>query len=222
MHDVLGPNLEALDPIRMDYKCHIKYFPYDPDAEGACFEILGNLLDQIKIAARRLRGIIEQQNARQLSRPRWYVVKRCEAVLRDTIQLWPYTVPGIMNDKGASVDTQSGMVPYMTGSSLSISDAEDRERMPEMVTAGKVVTGTTGVYEMMIHNFEAVTMTTLKILTHYRGFLQMRATIGTFVIDKYKKSRGKPQLEYGLDDFDSMLSDANREEGQMEGHLTKE
>lgn len=224
LHEVLGPNLEALDPIRMDCFCHIKYFTFDPDVEGPCFEMLGNELKHLRIAASRLDGIIHQQNAHRLSRPRWYVVKPCEEPLQEIIRFQQYSVAGITGNDSIKLgsETLKCMVPRMDGKLLDPQQIEDREHMPEMVMTDRVVTGKTGIRDVISRQLEAVTMTTLTTLNYYRGFLQMRASLGTFVFTKYFQVKKQPKLKYNLDEFDSMLSDTNQEEIQVEGHITKE
>ena len=92
-----------------------------------------------------------------------------------------------------------------------------------MIEVPGVCTGGADVERLNLESIEATTMTTLQILTHYRGYLQMRARLGTFGLTSYPKgANGKPKLEYKLDEFDDMLSDANRQESRMEGHVTKE
>lgn len=221
-------NFDALDEIRMDCLCHIRFVTHSLDpVPHPTFEVMGNNIDRIRDACGRLNGIIDQQDARQFGRPRWYLVKPCDtSELRATIKLEDYLSPKLLQrgqQESSPTTSVLAAVPRFSGPILTQGELEEREYRSEMIQVPGVCTGGSDVERLNLESLEATTMTTLEILTHYRGYLRMRASLGKFGLTSYPKGAdGKPKIEYELDDFDNMLSTANRQESRMEGHVTKE
>ncbi|KAF2094815.1 hypothetical protein NA57DRAFT_79985 [Rhizodiscina lignyota] len=230
--EVLGSGLEALDEIRMDCFSYIRFLTRSRNpGQGCVFEVLSNNRNRMLNALERLGGIIDQQDARQLSRPRWYLVRPCDATqLRKLVKLEKYKgpKPGQLGQQNPSTSVAHqapvaiSAVPLLHGPILSPDEREEREKLIERVKPGTVVIGGAGVESLNIESIEAVAMTTLKILTHYRGHLQMRASLGKFGLTNFPKEDDKPKLEYELNSFEDLLYSANGEENPMAGHVTKE
>lgn len=230
LKDILGSNFEALDTIRMECLCYVTYIPHSPEPQiQDTFQVLGNNETRVRRACQRLYGIVYQQDARQLGRPQWWMVKQCKSTaMRQLVRLEHYQgpLPISSNQNVASPDHHSGIVstavgPTMAGDFLPIKDLNERTSSSEKKSTGTVRIGSTGVNENNLQNTEATVMTTLRILAYYRGHLRMRASLGQCIFTRYPALKGKGKLDYSLDDFETLLHERNSEDSSLEGHVTR-
>lgn len=177
---ILGPNFEALDPIRMDCSCYVVFV-----SEKAAFHVMGKA-DDVKTALARLRKTCFQIAARQIAPVRMYLLHWATAdELPSHIVLKQYTRPIIMSGQQPTDQVvQSiprGLGVGDDGSRLVDQTSDNEQRVRDLV------------------------LCTLQKLHYYRSSLQMRITFGNFLAISFKKSR---ENKYTLNEYEDMIAES--------------
>ncbi|KAK3078304.1 hypothetical protein LTS18_007925, partial [Coniosporium uncinatum] len=216
VEEALGRKVEALDPIRMDSLCHIRYVSHlnVPDI-GPCFQFMGNDLEKITKAVERVQNIELQIAARRYNYPSWHIIKPTKpTALRMDIVLKSYDAT-TTTSLAPTDDTSPGMTPSFSGKELDDADLMDRAFQFEAAEPDETYAGGVQAEALNLRTLGAITSTTLKILQGYRGPMQMRARLGCYVLNNYRKT---PSGQMPLDEFEEMVNGANADENPMSGY----
>ena len=188
--EVLGNSYEALDPIRMDLKCYLVFVK-----DKSMFQVMGQA-KKVQQGLLRLRKTCFQIAARQISPVRLYLLHWSEATdLPSHVSLQPYRYPSLISEEPV-VDIKQGNAPRGEGTADDMYSRLETQTMESEETAGKSL------------------LQTLKKLHYYRGNIQMRIRLGTFLATQYKKPKDG---NYELDEYESMIK-----ESQFFGQVTQE
>ncbi|KXT13608.1 hypothetical protein AC579_9771 [Pseudocercospora musae] len=198
--EVLGPNAEAFDDIRMDTSCYIVFA-----SELSVFQVMGNE-KQVKRALVRLRKSCFQLTARSINPARTYLVRWLNGVGIPThVYLEPYPLPAVLASADAVDDTPS-MSPRAEGHEESMHKIELNRHLSKM-------------------NTERVRVTlcnALRKIHFYQGHITIRVRLGTFLVSRYRMPKGavdeNPQdVLYELKEYEDMTK-----ESQFFGRVTEE
>ncbi|KAF2084435.1 hypothetical protein K490DRAFT_59583 [Saccharata proteae CBS 121410] len=199
----LGTNLEALDPIRMEFEVYINY------ASAAVAPVLlvqGESMSLIEQAVVRLGGVGAQLDARSFEPDTEFFLNipyfsDTEAVKFPWVNMHDYWNPALIAG-GESPEDSRGMVPTLT------------KPMPRPL-AGKV--DEEAVDEPLVKRLMHTVSETCQYLPAYRGSMRMRITLGTLVLQNYRRFPIEDNPGYPLNDFYDMMGSH-----QVEGHVTRE
>ena len=204
LQDYLGQNLEALDPIRMDCKCHI-IFILKPEPY---FVLVGNHADKMRDAVRRIQNIDRQVFARQLEPYTYFLIKSfAPKDLRNEILLRRYLGSKSFGSKDGYRET--GVTMHLQGRSLRYDEGNAYNTFAWAVDElgpGSILFGNPCADRINALYVNLWTSKPLEYLRYFNGFLQMRASIGSCVFTSYRKSENNT---YQLDFFKEMLEDRN-------------
>ena len=164
--DILGPSLEAFDPIRLHYQCHIVF-----DHKLSSFRIFSDNEDAIKKTMNRLIGTMREYVAKNVRPDRVILVEPPSLpAIRKDIKVVP--VPS-NNHAG-----EKSMRPEFTGSALG-PDGFKQWRQKS--------------HELTMRNNRRMEQSLWKCITrlpHYRGLVQIRIHFGTFALKVYRQREG--------------------------------
>lgn len=215
---VLGGSLEAFDPIRMDCSCYIALARYPGCPDFAVVKIMGDDEHEIANAEKRVVNTYLQVQSRDFPELHWFLVKPSNpSATRTHVRLHPYPGPSSVTGNKAPKDV--GMTPKYEGSQFTQSTLWKRRYSIDETDLEAILAEGPHVERRNLLMVEAVTLSTLQLLTHYRGNLQMRARLGTFVMTKYRRPENG---QFPLQQFEDLFTEHNTEEGQTEAHVTKE
>jgi len=160
--DILGDGLEALDPVRMDYKCHIIF-----DDQRSVFKILTNRIASVKQTLPRIEGIMKEYVARTY-RPiiRYYIEPPAPPAHRRDIKIVPSQSSGSV--AGAP------QIPTLTGNAL---EPDARVNWLKL-SAHLVAQSNRGVEDAL--------RKTIPNLVFYRGRVRIRVHFGTFGLTVFR------------------------------------
>lgn len=160
--DLLGANLEALDPLRIKFQCHIMF-----DARMSAFKILTNNEDAVKKTLVRIQGIMKEYVAR-INRPivRYYIEPPNQSAFRGEIK----TIPR----KSILPKSGSAFVPLLTGEPL------------ELEARGKWLRQSASLKSQSNRGIEDALRKTIPNLRFYRGQVRMRVHFGTFALTDFR------------------------------------
>lgn len=183
--EVLGSSHEALDPLRMDGRCHIIFVK-----EKNVFQVMGSI-ENVKQGLLRLRRTCFQIAARQIAPVRRYLLHWPHALalparLPSHVSLEPYQRPPV--DDIDERFPRASQRPRAQGSS----ESEDASRLARQ----------TAINEERVHTS---LLDTLKQLHYYRGNIQMRIRLGAFLALKYLKYKNPSIGVYELDEYERMI-----------------
>ena len=194
--DVLGGSHEALDPIRMDCSCHIVF---DPDRK--VFKILGKP-SEVQEGLQRLMRTVFQVTAKQVYPARMYLLRWQDAArVAPFIYLRDYDPPAILYPAEA-------MTPTARKAPACDPDSPVDESAVELACS---------LTERACERLRTVLLWTLDKLHYYRGHLQLRLRLGTFLLDQYKEAADGVYEYEGDGGYLEML-----EESQFRGEVTQE
>ncbi|CAK3891581.1 Hypothetical predicted protein [Lecanosticta acicola] len=190
--DAFGMSCEVLDPIRMDCECYIKH-----SSERSLFQVCGKS-SSVRTALVRIRRTCYQMAARSLNPVRAYMLHwRDRSAIPSHVFLDEYHEPDTIPIPAASRDVPSHS-PRAQGDVLEGDD--------ESAALGNST-----------FNAERVRITFANALTklhYYRGRLQLRIHLGTFVLGTYIP----PEDDfYDLAEYEAMTK-----ESQFTGRVTEE
>ena len=160
--DLLGASLEALDPLRTQFQCHIIF-----DARLSVFRILTNDEQSVRNTLIRIQGVMKEYAAR-VHRPliRYYIEPPDVAAYREEIK----TVPSdsLLPNSG------SALIPLMTGKTL---EPKARNKWMRQKTSLKTQSDR-GVEEGLRR--------IIPNLRFYRGQIRLRVHFGTFALSVFR------------------------------------
>jgi hypothetical protein len=117
--EILGPNCEALDAVRMTCLCHVRFEP-----ARSVFEILGKV-DDVKKALMRMRKVCFQIAARQTAPVRLYLLQETDQ-LRGHVRLEPYNHPATV---AGEASFEVGVSPRADGELNSTQQSDDTKEI---------------------------------------------------------------------------------------------
>jgi len=213
LQDYLGQNLEALDPIRMDCKCHI-VFIMRPNPH---FVLVGNHADKMRDAVRRIQNVDRQVFARQLEPCTYFLIKSFTPKdLGNEILLRYYSCSKSFSLKSKHKD--AGVTMHLRGGrSLRGNERSGYNKFVwalDELDPGSILFGNPCADRINALYINLWTSKPLEYLRYFNGFLQVRASIGSCVFTSYRKVENNT---YSLDFFKEMLEDRNV---QQETRLT--
>lgn len=154
--ELFGSSLEAFDPVRFQYKCHIVF-----DNKLSVFKVLTNNSESVKKALRRIEGTMKEFIAKNHHRRSVeYLVEPPSPAIKQDVK----TLPG----------PSLSRIPTLIG---KIIDSKAGERYLEQSTEMKVKNS---------HRLEQALCKTIPNLPYYRGQLQMRIYFGTFALSQFR------------------------------------
>ncbi|KAK4547295.1 hypothetical protein LTR36_000950 [Oleoguttula mirabilis] len=191
--EMLGASHEALDPVRMDCACYVVF-----SKERSIFRVMGKAVD-VQAGLQRLRATCFQIASRQLNPVRTYLLRwRQGAQIPLYLYLKEHSRPAILAPEDPVADKPSGRSPAGEGTHPD----EARSRYAGIQT---------------VLNFErlrSLIFKTLRKMHYYRGSVQMRIRLGTFLVTQYREPQGG---SYELEEWESMIV-----QSQFEGKVTHE
>lgn len=171
--DILGSSLEAFDPVRFQYRCHIFF-----DNKLSAFRIFSDREEYVKRAMDRMVGTMREYVAKS-ARPD--VMIMVEPPNSSAIRKYVKVLPASLCDSKAG----RSMIPVLTGSTL------DPEARNEWLNESK---------ELMMKNSRSMELSLRKCianLPHYRGLVRMRVQFGTFALKVFRWKEGADFIPFG-------------------------
>lgn len=223
--NILGTYMEALDPIRMDKKCHITWIPNLPIADvengnekgvriGQGFFICGNKKDLMDQAVERLKNLDKQIVGRSIEAPEFFLVKPIPLPLdynAHVIERKKYFRPQLF---GLKVNSDIDEKNFQTMHLKDVSGTEpdflstqkgDVRSIAELAT-GAILMGNSRVTSLNIQYIDMWLMTMLEQARYWQGYLEMRISIGTCAFGTWKSAK-----EYSLREFEETVEERNSE-----------
>ena len=183
--EVLGPSLEALDDMRMEFECHIVWW-----AEKGIIRVLGSAKG-VKDVLERIKKVCFELAARTVQ-----CVKK--SLMRwDPLEGRPNYVYMEEYIRPAFVSGTEQIVP-MEESKLWSPRGEQYDQ-PTALAQLHCEQDTTAGYKYIQTTIQGQ----LAKLEHYKGDLSLRVRLGTFIALKYKNPKNEEQL-YELEDYEEM------------------
>lgn len=218
LEDYLGHALEALDPIRMDCRCHIGFVR---DVDRHYFVLMGNNEKKMGIAVQRIQSIEYQILARQLVPCSFYLVKPiASGNLRRSTKYEASFEPGIYGN--GKRGKEAGVMMVLCGTPVGHEESmkyDDFTWSSNEVKLGTLLLGNSETTRINSVCANIWTMAFLERLKYFNGFLQMRARIGTPVFTTYRKSADK---KCDLERFKEDLEDCNDLCGKFRSQFSEE
>ena len=170
--DLLGAGLEALDPLRLKYRCHVTF-----DARLSAFKIHANKMESITSTLPRLQCIMKEYIAR-INRPtvRYYIDVPEPSDWRKELKKVPY--------KTENSAAASPIMPLMTGKGLN----------PEQKS--KWLAQSEDLRAQSDRGIEDALRMTIPNLRFYRGHLRMRVHFGTFALTSFRWPGVAPSIPF--------------------------
>ena len=164
--DILGPSLEAFDPMRLHYQCHIVF-----DHKLSSFRIFSDKEDAIKRVMNRLVGTMREYVAKNVRPDRVILVEPPSLpAIRKDIKVVPVSSNNYAGEKS--------MRPEFTGSTL------DPDGCRHWLQTSN---------ELTLRNNRRMEQSLWKCISrlpHYRGLVQIRIHFGTFALKVYRQREG--------------------------------
>ncbi|KAF2145719.1 uncharacterized protein K452DRAFT_124414 [Aplosporella prunicola CBS 121167] len=197
--DVMGPNFEALDPIRMDSLCYISC----QMGPNITFSLRGNDKTKLEEAISRMKQIPAQLNARAFEPECTYMLEVPElgSLPLPSVTLLPYSKPVPSSKFHRPVEAQ-----------LDAIWATPRYSQPLPTTSANPAAAT-GHPSTAKRLMESV-VETMSHLRYNEGAFKMQIRLGTFVATKYRKTE---RATYPYNKFAEMTT-----EYQFEAHVSEE
>ena len=181
--EIFGMSCEALDPIRMGCSCYVVYLK-----DRSLFQIMGKA-QNVRTALFRMRNTSFQIMARLINPIRGFMLHWHDQSYVPThiYQEKYYHTPVLFSD-----DEAQGMFTYSPRAKGMIEDGKLRE-----------VARTSSA--LSVERVKLTLANALQKLHYYRGHLQMRIRLGTFLMTSYM-----PPLDglYGLEEYEAMTRES--------------
>ncbi|QDS74345.1 hypothetical protein FKW77_004620 [Venturia effusa] len=229
---ILGTFMEALDPIRMDHRCHITYMDNlpVPDAEngnkegyrtGQGFFLCGNKKHLMDAAVERLKNLDKQINARNIEAPQFFLVKPVAYPLdynAYVIDHRMYETPQLFGRKSVRTDHIMHLKAASTCAADFLPPTESSVRSISELDSGAIRMGSRHLASLNIQYIDIWLTAMLERLRCWQGYLEMRILIGTCAFEIYVKN----VHEYSLRDFEEMVEQRNAEAEGIDAFMTTE
>ena len=177
--DILGPSLEAFDPVRIQYLCHIVF-----DNKLAAFRIFSDSEESVKATMGRIEGTMREYVAKSVRASKLLLVEPPHpSVMRKDVRMLPASL-------NHPKETKS-MIPMLTGSKMDLQALEEWQSESKEYTR---------------KNNDRIELSLRKCianLPHYRGRARMRIQFGTFALKTYRWKEGAESIHFGefMDDM---------------------
>ena len=177
--DILGPSLEAFDPVRIQYLCHIVF-----DNRLAAFRIFSDSEESVKATMGRIEGTMREYVAKSVRASKLLLLEPPHpSVIRKDVRMLPASL-------NHPKETKS-MVPMLTGSTLDFKALEEwHDERKEYTRKNN-------------SRLELSLRKCIASLPHYRGRVRMRVHFGTFALKTYRWKEGAEFIHFGefMDDM---------------------
>jgi hypothetical protein len=216
----LGSNLQGLDPLRLEFECHIVFTEDGLDNHPPGFAVLGDRESSMLKAVHCLRNLEKTIFARQMQSHRYYLVKPFPpSELTTGIRIDDYFKPAVVS---ASETNPAGAL-------MLLNQAKDgfvgTNAMTNILTLnqtgarGNILIGHPSAKHINALYCEAWVMPRLDILRSRQGGIEMRIDIGSCVFASYKEElSGTDQMDV----FKDMLRTQNTSPKGLETFFTEE
>ena len=177
--DILGPSLEAFDPVRIQYHCHIVF-----DNKLAAFKIFSDSEESVKATMGRIEGTMREYVAKSVRANKLLLVEPPHSsVIRKNVRMLPASLNHPKENKS--------MIPMLTGSTLDV------KALKEWHDESKEYTRKNN------SRMELSLRKCIANLPHYRGRVRMRVQFGTFALKTYRWKEGAEFIHFGefMDDM---------------------
>jgi len=162
--ELFGQSVEAFDPVRMAYHCHITF-----DTERSMFRVLSNNPKAVQEALRRIRTTVSELVSRSKKPIRLYL-------------LLPPSLGAIRSEIGLKNSrptiSKIRVKPLLVGQPLSGEGLQEWAQLRPKFSAANESCIQRAVIEC------------LSRVRFYRGLVRMRVHFGSFVFSVYKKPKG--------------------------------
>ena len=174
--ELLGNSLEALDPLRSEYKCHIVF-----DDQVSAFKIFSDVPESVGKTMLRITGVMKEYTAKFTARNSRrivdYVVEPPSAsAMRKDVK----TLPGPTTDPRIS----AGKIPLLTGDVL------------ETVACNSWLEKSKLMNMQNIQRIEQDLRKAIQLLPYYRGNVRMRVQYGTFELTTLRWPENKSSMPF--------------------------
>lgn len=170
--DILGTSLEAFDPIRFQYHCHIVF-----DHKLSSFRIFSDEEDAIKRTMNRIVGTMREYVAKSV-RPDMMILidPPNPSATGKNIRVLPLS----------SSDSKAGqsMIPVLTGSAL-----DPKGQREWLEKSSELTRNNTHCMELSLRKCIAN-------LPHHRGLVRIRVQFGTFALKAYRWKEGADYVPF--------------------------
>ena len=170
--DILGSSLEAFDPIRFQYQCHIVF-----DNKLSSFRIFSDKEESVKRTMDRIEGT-KREYVAKIAQPD--IIILVEPPNPSAIRKDVKVLPASLSDPKIAMS----MIPVLTGSTL------DREARNEWLNESN---------ELTMKNNRRMELSLRKCigyLPHYRGLVRMRIQFGTFALKVFRWKEGADSIPF--------------------------
>jgi len=227
LEEVLGKQLEGLDPIRMDCFCYIKHLRTNENITGGpCLRLVGNREKKLQRAVERLKGVDKQLIARQFEHHQYFLVKPLPPPLdysRYCIRHQKYNAPAYLSSGLAPENESDSMAMVLetkqSQQSKFLPHDEENVWSIENMEPGSIHVGARNMKHLNEQYFGLWTTSTLEYLPYFNGYLKMRASLGTCVFTNYMRAKNGI---YDLDAFEEMLESKNTQDNELQAYFTSE
>lgn len=235
---ILGTYMEALDPIRMDKKCHITWISDLPIADvengtekgvriGQGFFICGNNKDLMDQAVERLQNLDKQIIGRNIEALESFLVKPIPLPLdynAHVIERKKYFRPQLFELKvNSDIDDKNIQTMHLKDVSGTEPDFLSAQKgglrsIAELDT-GAILMGNRHVTSLNIQYIDMWLMTMLEQARYWQGYLEMRISIGTCAFQTWKSAK-----ECSLYELEEMVEERNSEPNakSLKAYMTTE
>jgi hypothetical protein len=136
----LGPQLEALDTVRMKFRSYIEYVR-DPKlvSQAPCFVVSGNHKKLLHQAVDRVIGVNHQVLSRQIERYQFFLVKPIRETLsaqdriHSVVRRDPYARPPFLTENTGSISPEKCMVVSLEKRDGAVNPSQDLKFMSPIV-----------------------------------------------------------------------------------------
>lgn len=178
--ELLGPNFEAFDQIRMFHCAYIVF-----DSQYSCFKIMSDNMDGVKDALMRIQGTMKE-----------YVARSSQDIVLHVIEA-PNSTDMRKDIKTADAlcgpNFEGARIPLLTGAKLTPSELATWESQRRKMV------------EEQFEKTRAAIRKGLSRLRYYRGRIRMRVLLGTFALTTFRRlPEGVSSIP-----FDKFLGDMN-------------
>ncbi|KAI9655354.1 MAG: hypothetical protein M1821_005501 [Bathelium mastoideum] len=186
LEETLGKSYEALDPIRIDFSCHIVW-----DNRRSCLKIMGNENYLVIQALARVHGAFRQVEARQVEAGNFRLLQLpIDSNIPFNIRLSNSLPSNVLSDT---------VIPQTPCATVK-ADVKRIGKLPE-----SVVYRDRGIRAML--NAKKMKDSLLRLISKlcfYQGNIKMQLRLGTFVVQNHKNCRDNGWL---FEDFEALLKE---------------
>ena len=178
--DILGPSLEAFDPIRFQYQCHIVF-----DHKLSSFRIFSDKEDSIRRTMDRMVGTMKEYVAKSVRPERMILIEPPNpSAIRKDIMVLPLS----LNDPKAG----QSMIPVFTGGKV-----DPKSRCDWLEKGDELTRNNNARMELSLRKCIAN-------LQHHRGLVRTRIQFGIFALKTYRWIKGADSIP-----FEEFMSNMN-------------